>query len=582
MNILNTLGLKKTLLLLVVCTLIVATVANVFVAIWELTGYVNEVTNDEMDSSIKVFEQYTAAQLDRVTQEVKFHAANTILYDALYSYRSTGSSDALTKALSDMSRIIDSAYQYIIVTDANGVIIGSTDPAIETGAADTRASVSTARDGRVFSAIDESAYKDHQIAVISAAPIKNISGVIFGTIESGRTFSEPFVDNLKKMTGQEFTVFDGDTRLMTTLLNAEGKRNIGTKQTDTNIISTVFDSKTNYSGKSTILDLPFVTQYAPMVNGDGKVIGMYFTGIQLSDINNSKFSVGFRMVGIGLIVFVVSLLIIYYMVMRITRKMVGVMNELDGTTDDLSKESDKLTSMSSSLADGNTKQASNVEDTASIMNETSSMAVQNNENTNQISSMSSSNNEAINSANEKADQLMFSMKDLSASSEEILTVIKSISDIAKQTNILSLNASIEAARVGESGKGFAVVADEIRTLAARTAIAAQDTQSIISKNTDLSAKGLQMTEEVKTSLDELHKNLQSIGGIISEVKNASDEQLRGLEKANNAISQMEKITQVTASDASDAEALSDELKARVTSLESIRGDISTLIYGDKA
>ena len=124
-------------------------------------------------------------------------------------------------------------------------------------------------------------------------------------------------------------------------------------------------------------------------------------------------------------------------------------------------------------------------------------------------------NSMVNDGCRKMDEMVLAVKEISKSSEDVSEVIKTIEDIAFQTNILALNASIEAARAGAAGKGFSVVADEVRTLAAKVADAAQTTTKLISNNIDKAGTGFNLSSETHAILQEILGNVSVMGDIMN-------------------------------------------------------------------
>jgi methyl-accepting chemotaxis protein len=164
------------------------------------------------------------------------------------------------------------------------------------------------------------------------------------------------------------------------------------------------------------------------------------------------------------------------------------------------------------------------------------------------------------------DEMMAAVKEINAASQSISKVIKVIDDIAFQTNILALNAAVEAARAGEAGKGFAVVAEEVRSLAMRSAEAAENTAGMIEESVKNADGGVKITEEVMKSLSEIVDRTGKVGDIIAEIAAASDEQARGIEQVNTAVSQMNLVTQQNAANSEESANASEELSGQASEL----------------
>jgi len=255
----------------------------------------------------------------------------------------------------------------------------------------------------------------------------------------------------------------------------------------------------------------------------------------------------------------------------------SINGELDHVVEDLKKISGEIETTSSqlretseSLADGSTRQAAAIEQTSATMNETSSMVSSNAENTRQAAQLSQKAINAGSTGMHKMDNMVASMEELKNSSDMISKIIKTIEDIAFQTNLLAINATIEAAQAGEAGRGFGVVADEVRNLAKKSAKAANDTAEIINKNITLTNLVTQTSIEVARSLKEVNDDFGSLNQIIDEINAASDEQAKGIRQINDAMSDMEKITQYNAASAEQSAAAANGLTDETRNL---RGQI---------
>ena len=140
--------------------------------------------------------------------------------------------------------------------------------------------------------------------------------------------------------------------------------------------------------------------------------------------------------------------------------------------------------------------------------------------------------------------------------------ISVIDQIAFQTNILSLNAAVEAATAGEAGKGFAVVAAEVRNLASRSAEAAKEIKAIVENATSKANHGKQIADHMIDGYKQLNENISQTINLISDIQNASKEQLLGIEQINDAVTQLDQQTQqnaMVASQTHDVAVLTDQI-----------------------
>jgi methyl-accepting chemotaxis protein len=174
------------------------------------------------------------------------------------------------------------------------------------------------------------------------------------------------------------------------------------------------------------------------------------------------------------------------------------------------------------------------------------------------------------------------MNSIKASSDSVAKIIKTIDEIAFQTNILALNAAVEAARAGEAGAGFAVVAEEVRALAQRSATAARETSSQISDALQRANHGVQICGQVAGSFQDILGKTRDLNGLVAEIATASEEQTTGIGQINQAVTQMDKVTQSTAAQSEESAAAAQELSAQAVQLQSIAHELSVLVEGQQA
>jgi methyl-accepting chemotaxis protein len=214
-------------------------------------------------------------------------------------------------------------------------------------------------------------------------------------------------------------------------------------------------------------------------------------------------------------------------------------------------------------------QASSLEQTASSMEELTSTVKQNADNARQANQMASAASVVALKGGEVVAQVVGTMAAINDSSRKIVDIISVIDGIAFQTNILALNAAVEAARAGEQGRGFAVVASEVRNLAQRSAAAAKEIKVLIEDSVDKVTVGTQLADQAGTTMNEIVQNARKVTDIIGEITTASQEQTNGIEQINQAIMQMDDVTQQNASLVEEAAAASRSLQDQASSLTQI-------------
>src|SRR5471032_227477 len=166
-------------------------------------------------------------------------------------------------------------------------------------------------------------------------------------------------------------------------------------------------------------------------------------------------------------------------------------------------------------------------------------------------------------------QVVGTMASINDSSKKIAEIIGVIDGIAFQTNILALNAAVEAARAGEQGRGFAVVASEVRNLAQRSAAAAKEIKLLIDDSVDKVGAGSKLVDEAGATMDDIVASVQRVTDIMSEISSASQEQTNGIEQVNQAIGQMDEVTQQNAALVEEAAAAAESMQNQAANLAQV-------------
>jgi methyl-accepting chemotaxis protein len=243
---------------------------------------------------------------------------------------------------------------------------------------------------------------------------------------------------------------------------------------------------------------------------------------------------------------------------------------------DIRNGSDAIATASSEIAAGNLdlsgrteQQASSLEETASSMEELNSTVTQNAENARQASQLAASASEVAGRGGAVVAQVVGTMSSINASSQKIADIIGVIDGIAFQTNILALNAAVEAARAGEQGRGFAVVAGEVRSLAHRSAAAAKEIKELITDSVDKVDSGTKLVNQAGVTMGEIVGSVKRVTDIIDEIATATEEQRAGIGQINQAIAQMDQVTQQNASLVEEAAAASEAMLEQAQQLAGV-------------
>ena len=176
---------------------------------------------------------------------------------------------------------------------------------------------------------------------------------------------------------------------------------------------------------------------------------------------------------------------------------------------------------------------------------------------------------AVLQSNEKMEEMRKAMDDITAKSNEISKIIKTIDDIAFQTNILSLNAAIEAARAGAAGKGFAVVADEVGNLAQKSAKAAQNTGLLIEETKDAVERGARISRETGESLSTVVERAGRINNMIFEITKETERESQGMSQLTVGMEQISSVVQTNSATAEESAAASEELSGQAGILDDL-------------
>ncbi|MCT7540434.1 methyl-accepting chemotaxis protein [Aliarcobacter cryaerophilus] len=196
--------------------------------------------------------------------------------------------------------------------------------------------------------------------------------------------------------------------------------------------------------------------------------------------------------------------------------------------------------------------AASLEETAAALEEITSNIRNNTESIAKMSQLSNGVTKAVNEGQAMANQTTTAMDEINTQVNLVNEAIGVIDNIAFQTNILSLNAAVEAATAGEAGKGFAVVAQEVRNLATRSAEAAKEIKAIVERATVKANEGKEIATNMIEGYKNLNNNISSTMNLISDIENASKEQLLGIEQINDAVNQLDQQTQQNAMIASQS------------------------------
>ena len=251
---------------------------------------------------------------------------------------------------------------------------------------------------------------------------------------------------------------------------------------------------------------------------------------------------------------------------RMNDSLVDIVGRVRTGTDTIVSASSQIATGNLDLSSRTEQQASSLEETASAMEELNSTVRQNEDNARQANQLALAASDVAVRGGAVVSDVMRTMGAINAASHRIADIIGVIDGIAFQTNILALNAAVEAARAGEHGRGFAVVASEVRSLAQKSASAAREIKSLITDSVSQVEGGTKLAQQAGATMEEVVASVRRVTDMMGEISSASAEQSAGIGEVNDAITQMDQVTQQNAALVEQAAAAAGALQEQAQHL----------------
>jgi len=246
-----------------------------------------------------------------------------------------------------------------------------------------------------------------------------------------------------------------------------------------------------------------------------------------------------------------------------------VVAEVQHGTTAISTASSEIAAGNLDLSSRTEQQASSLEETAASMEELTATVRQNADNAVQANGLAQAASEVAARGGAIVGQVVDTMGSIDASARKIVDIIGVIDGIAFQTNILALNAAVEAARAGEQGRGFAVVASEVRNLAQRSASAAREIKGLIGDSMTQVNAGTALVQQAGTTMHDVVSSVARVTDMMSEITSATQEQRTGIHQVNEAITQMDQVTQQNAALVEQAAAAAASMQEQAARLAEV-------------
>ncbi|MCL1842689.1 MAG: methyl-accepting chemotaxis protein [Defluviitaleaceae bacterium] len=254
---------------------------------------------------------------------------------------------------------------------------------------------------------------------------------------------------------------------------------------------------------------------------------------------------------------------------NISKTLNKTMTEISAASEQVLSGAKQISTSALDLANGATQQAGSVEELNASIDMINRQTTQNAENAGNAHTLSNQSTENANEGNAAMQKMLEAMKGIKNSSSDISKIIRVIQDIAFQTNLLALNAAVEAARAGDMGKGFAVVAEEVRSLAARSQTAAEETTGLIEDSINRVDTGASIAETTAEALNAIVRDADEVLKVINQISESSREQAESVGQVSIGIGQISSVVQSNSAVSEETAAAAEELNSQAELLRQL-------------